>query len=310
LIGKPQNQGYKILVIILMFVVVLSNLSIVFEDVEFTFRQFISDSILTKLNWIKENLVEFDEPLVFVVNGNQENIAPYIDYWRQIIGSYAPNALIYVGKINNLLKLKEPDFNNTQLQVFATRYFSEFDNVISSKDELKRMTIIVVENFYAPITNWDLEYILEEQNDGIYVVKDYTPRSGVLLIGNLDYSYLSGPWYGISRNWSLSGMVLEVYGNLSVNDKVKYNFEIESDASYAINMSVYDVGLGYAPLLIELDDNFLGEIYYAGSFSPRVVSFSLFLTEGIHSISVGPAVDGQLFINLDYIEIFEQNLDG
>jgi hypothetical protein len=290
----------------LLSIIVLPSAFLVIQNhnIQVAYRQWIDNESLKGLMWVGANLNGSTKPIILAISGNEGMLSGAIDYWRNIITLIVPNSLVYVGKLDNLLLLREPQFENARLQNYAESYWQHLEAQVGSPQNLTAFTIVIIRGFYQPITSLELDARLAQVHDGVYVVKNYTATNRLILFGNVDYTSTKGLWYSIARNWSSYGMVLEIYGNVTVDLFVAYTFYLYESGNYTIRMVAFDDRTVFVPVSVLIDNDQIILIKYSGAEIPKTYnSTEMSFANGTHTIRVSPALNGWLFFNLDYIEI-------
>jgi hypothetical protein len=301
---KINERRRNITFAVVLLVIVVPNTFLVIESTRHTYQPWIDEDAVKGLRWVGDNLYNSTKPLVFVISNNEGRLSGDIQYFRNVISVFVPNNLVYIGKLDYLLLFREPQFENTKLQGYAERYWNELRTQVGSLQNLTAFTIVIIDHLYQPITSLELDTRLSQVHDGVYVVKNYTGTNRLILFGDVDYFSMKGHWYGLARNWSSSGTVLEIYANVSVNLFVTYSFHLYESGNYTIRMVILDDRVGYVPVRVMVDNEQIMLINYSGARIPRTYnSTEMSLAEGSHNITVSPAQNGWLFFNLDYIEI-------
>jgi hypothetical protein len=297
---SKRTTVLAVLIAVSMFV----NTVLVVSSVQYTFHQWVGDQAIEELEWVSRNLTSSNKPMIFVIHGSMSTVADYIELWRRVIGSFIPSSLVYVGRIDDLLLLREPRSNITKLQIHAEEYWNEIRAQVKYPENLTSIEVVVLSYFYQPITKLELDTQLTQVHDGVYIVNNYTATNRVTLFGDSDYSSIKGPWKSLARDWASFGMVLEIYANVSTDFFATYTFYLRDNANYTFSVSVFDASPACVPVTVMVDNDQIMLITYSGTNSSRTYnSTRIFLVEGDHTLKISPALNGSLFLDLDYIEI-------
>jgi hypothetical protein len=174
-VKRRYNKSAFLAVIIAVSMFV--NAVLVIQSVQYTYEQWVGGEAIEQLEWVTNNLNSSVRPLIFVINRSTSSPGDWVELWRRVIGCFVPNSLIYIGRIDDLLLLNEPRFNDTKLQAFAEQYWNELKTQVKYPENLTSFKLVILSYFYQPITKLELDTRLFQLSDGVYIVDNYTAPS-------------------------------------------------------------------------------------------------------------------------------------
>jgi hypothetical protein len=167
-VRKRALSNNKLLFWTILFILLIPNYVILSDRVGAYMRPFISETTTRRLEWLSMNMAS-DSSSLFVINAGEEDLLDYADLWNNYIGAYVGEHYTFLGRLGDAVNLRMSNFDSPILQYWADKYYSELAQVAKSKDQLSNYSIFVIEDYYRPISTYDLD-LLRKISDGVYIV--------------------------------------------------------------------------------------------------------------------------------------------